>query len=248
MVYDRLMDISGGQRHSFGGVIESLCVVPSPQDAQDIVYMIVNRTINGLTRRYVERLSQYWDFGLDLNTDSIFMDCALRGLAPGATSVYGLKHLQLELVDVLADGIPYRDLQVSVSGKLTLSQPMVTGSIVIGKRFVAEGEITGLDEGAADGTGQGKAKRPNVASIRLWDSYGGQLGRYNEDQGVNEYTPIEYDNPVADLQPVTLRTVTTQAFVLPMGYGNRGSVIFRTDDPFPFNVVAVYPQTDVNDR
>lgn len=246
MVYDKVLDITGGQRHDFGGVVESLCVVPSPVDVQDTLYMIVKRTINGLTRRYVERLSRYWDFGLELVGDALFLDCALTYFQTPQTVFTGLKHLALEHVDVLADGIAYRDMIVTVNGTLTL--PLAAQYVVIGKQYTSEAEITNLEEGAADGTAQGKAKRPHNVSIRLWDTYGGDVGRWNTDMEVSEWTPIEYPEPSADLEPATLRTLTTEAMVLPQGYGNQGTVRFRQEDPYPFNVVALYPQIYVNDR
>lgn len=48
--------IWGWHRHETDGKVESLTVVP--EGNQDAVYIVVNRTINGSTRRYIERLEE----------------------------------------------------------------------------------------------------------------------------------------------------------------------------------------------
>lgn len=45
-------------QHTFeNGTVENICVIPSSSAGEDDVYVVVNRTINGATKRYVERLT-----------------------------------------------------------------------------------------------------------------------------------------------------------------------------------------------
>lgn len=74
MTYVREQQIIGWHQHDLGGagVVENVAVVP--EAGEDVLYLLVKRTINGGTKRYVERLKNR------LFTDiknAVFMDSAL---------------------------------------------------------------------------------------------------------------------------------------------------------------------------
>jgi len=97
LTYLRPQDIVGWHIHKFGGTdvaVES--VVSVPIQGQDRVWVIVKRTINGVTRRFIEHLdTQYRG---KLNRDAIFLDSSITfsgetfstTLTPGATSGTGI--------------------------------------------------------------------------------------------------------------------------------------------------------------
>jgi hypothetical protein len=80
-------DVWGWHRHDTDGTIEGVCVVP--EGSEDAVYLVVNRTINGSTVRYVERMSSRAITALTDVRDLIFMDAALTydGRNTGATTM-----------------------------------------------------------------------------------------------------------------------------------------------------------------
>jgi hypothetical protein len=60
-------------RHDFtGGAVEIVCVVP--EDTEDALYLVINRTIDGSTVRYIERMNTRL---IDDIRDAIFMDSSL---------------------------------------------------------------------------------------------------------------------------------------------------------------------------
>jgi hypothetical protein len=247
MSYSNDDDIFGGHRHNFGGSVYDLCVIYSPTDRQDSLWAVVKRVIGGVDQYYIEHLYRFWDFGLTLNANATFMDSALRyyGTTP-TDKVYGLRHLNGQYVSVLADGVVYANMGPVTNGMLQLQNSAL--NIVVGLPYVMEGEIIAPEAGAEDGTAQGKSKRPHSAVLRLWESARGEVGRWNEDQNVLEWTPIEYNDPQTALLPeTTLKTCLTKVMSLPAGYGTLGTVRFRQTEPLPFNVVGVYPQTYVED-
>lgn len=73
MTYDRQQEVVGWHRHPMSGTVESVAVIPG--DSQDDVYLIVNRTVNGVTKRYVEVLEDY-DWGTD-QAGCFFVDCGM---------------------------------------------------------------------------------------------------------------------------------------------------------------------------
>lgn len=76
--------IWGWHRHDTDGVVENVCVVP--EGDEDRVYLVVKRTVNGATVRYIERMASR--FYTDLR-DAVFLDAALSydGRNTGATTM-----------------------------------------------------------------------------------------------------------------------------------------------------------------
>lgn len=72
VTYLREHQVWGGHRHDTDGLFEDVCVVSEPPE--DAVYFLVKRTINGQTKRYVERMASrlYTDI-----RDAFFVDCGL---------------------------------------------------------------------------------------------------------------------------------------------------------------------------
>ncbi|HGE1973901.1 TPA: hypothetical protein ACGKFT_006727, partial [Pseudomonas aeruginosa] len=66
-------------RHDTDGEIESVATVP--EGDEDILYMIVKRTINGSTKRYIERMQSRqlnkFESGDYVYDRSFFVDCGL---------------------------------------------------------------------------------------------------------------------------------------------------------------------------
>jgi hypothetical protein len=80
--YDRDQQIWAPARHQLGGqyyggapIVESGCVIPSPDNSYDELWLVVLRTINGVPTRFVEVMKSYFD-GLPLY-QACFLDCAL---------------------------------------------------------------------------------------------------------------------------------------------------------------------------
>ena len=86
LTYERDQKIIGWHRHVVGGYsdsggtiqakVESVAVIPNPEGVADELYVVVNRYINGATRRYIEYLNSFWDATNDPE-DSFFVDSGL---------------------------------------------------------------------------------------------------------------------------------------------------------------------------
>jgi hypothetical protein len=82
LTYVREHQIYGWHRHDFDGFVENVCTIP--EEGEDAVYLLIRRTINGQTKRYIERMNtrQISDI-----KDSILMDSTLSfdGRNPGTS-------------------------------------------------------------------------------------------------------------------------------------------------------------------
>lgn len=66
-------DVWGWHRHDTDGNFENVCVIP--ENNEDAVYVVVNRTINGATKRYIERMSTRY---FATQRESWFVDCGKK--------------------------------------------------------------------------------------------------------------------------------------------------------------------------
>lgn len=84
LTYIREQQIAAWHRHDTDGTFENVCAVP--EGSEDAVYVVVNRTIGGVTKRYIERFNTR-----DISDirDAVFMDAALAydGRNTGSTTM-----------------------------------------------------------------------------------------------------------------------------------------------------------------
>ncbi|WP_159585918.1 hypothetical protein [Chelativorans xinjiangense] len=136
------------------GDFESVAVLPAT--TQDRVYFVVNRTVNGGTVRYVEKMSQ--DSEVKPDTLCRVMDSHLVATnSPASATVSGLTHLIGETVVAWADGAPVEtspgvraEFTVSGSGEITL--PSAVTNVVVGLPYRMRYKSARLAYGSASGT------------------------------------------------------------------------------------------------
>jgi len=126
LTYQREQQVVAWHRHIFGGsfstgnaVCESVATIPT-NDKEYQTWVIIKRTINGVTRRYVEYINQF-DFTETDNTTFNFLDSQLAYSGSATTTITGLDHLEGQTVSVLANGSTHPDRTVS-GGSITLAR------------------------------------------------------------------------------------------------------------------------------
>lgn len=72
LTFIKNQEMQAWHRHDTDGTVENVCVVP--EETEDRLYMVVNRTIDEEEKRYIERL-HLRDFD-DVRTDAIFLDAS----------------------------------------------------------------------------------------------------------------------------------------------------------------------------
>lgn len=102
LTYIKEQQIWGWGRHDTDGFIENVCSVP--EGSEDAVYLVVRRTVNGRSVRYIERMKQRRVANI---VDSVFVDAGLTydGRNTGATTMTlsgGSQWLQSETLTLTA--------------------------------------------------------------------------------------------------------------------------------------------------
>lgn len=247
LTYNRDENVVGWHTHDFQNeVIESIAVIPAQDKLQDVLFMCIKRTVDGAEKRYIERLTRFWDFDMELE-DAHYVDSAVKYSGAATRSVYGLQHLEGRTVYGLADNIPVGPIVIA-NGKAELEHE--AEEVLLGLGYESICEISRLEAGAGDGTAQGKEKRINNVTLLLWRSYGGEIGTYDEDTKKVEWVPLEYPEDLSQISDIVLFDGTIGPSIPPLGYNKRGTLFFRKpiNSPLPFNVVGIMPQITTQDR
>jgi len=124
LTYQREQEVVAWHRHIFGGafgsskaVCESVAVIPT-EDSEYELYMIIKRTINGATTRYVEYLNTF-DFDQTDNTSFNFLDSQLN--YSGATSTLNGDISNSANTVIVASGTDFTS-----SGKIKIGGEIIT--------------------------------------------------------------------------------------------------------------------------
>lgn len=240
LTYNKDEDVVGWQILDFNGFVECISVIPSADGTQDALWMIVRRVLNGVTRRFVERMTRFWDFDSTI-LDAYFVDCHLVYNGPAVTTIVGLgMYENVELCGV-ANGSPIPPTTV-VGGQIEL--PDAAYRVVLGIGYDSEVEVSRIEAGAVTGTAQGKPKRINEMRLRLWETGGGQYAVRTADGTVSDYVDLEYLTPDTPLDSLpVLFSGDTQKLDMPQAFSTEGTILYRqlAAIPLPMNVTALMP-------
>lgn len=246
--FNREQDVTGWHRHPVGGafgsgsaVVECIETVPSPTDDRDDLWMIVKRTVDGSTVRYIEFMQAEYESGDD-QEDAFYVDCGLTYDGAAATTISGLDHLEGQTVKVLVAGATHPNKTVA-SGAITLERSSGGGKVHIGLSCPAKLATMRLNAGAADGTAQGKTKRINRVVVRLMDTLGGEMGP--EEDETDEILFRSGSDAMDEAVPIF---TGDKDIAWRGGYEKEAIVWYVNDDPLPATVVAIMPQVTTQDR
>lgn len=137
LTYNKKQEVSGWHRHETDGEFESVAIVR--EGFEDVVYFVVKRTINGQTKRFIERMASRL---INDATDGFFVDCGLKYSGDPISVLSGLEHLEGEEVAILADGGVIEGLTVQ-NGGLTI--PYAASKIAVGLPYEFELETLNIE-------------------------------------------------------------------------------------------------------
>ncbi len=234
MTYLRDQDVVGWHKHPINGDVESIACIPG--DGYDELWMIVKRTINGSSVRYVEMLEEFFHddaatFETNKGLNAFFVDCGITYNSTATTTITGLDHLEGETVAVLADGGVRENATVS-GGSITLSR---SASVVhVGLAYTGLLQTMRPEVGFKEGTWQGEIKRINGATIRVYESGTFKFGR----------DASHLDNALFKTSDVAMGTPPA-LFTGDKKIGYEGSydtdarLMIVQDKPLPLTVIAI---------
>ena len=244
LTYQREQQVVAWHRHIFGGsfgsgnaVCESVATIPT-DDSEYQTYVIVKRTINGATKRYVEFIHQY-KFDETDDTSFNFLDSQLEYSGSAVTTISGLSHLEGQTVSVLADGSTHPDKVVS-SGEITLTRSAT--KVKVGLPYTSLLQTMRIDAGAQNGTSQSKTKRIYEITARLYESIGIEVG-----PDLNNMERIPFRSS-ADAMDSGITVFTGDKDIEFRGnYETDGFIFVRQTQPLPLTILSLYPKLQTKD-
>jgi hypothetical protein len=224
LTYVPEQQVAAWHEHATAGRFESIAAVA--EGAEDMLYAVVQREINGATVRYIEikRSRQFAE-----QADAFFVDCG--GTYDGAptTTVTGLTWLEGETVNILADGGVHAQRVVS-GGQITLDQPASRVQVGLPIRADMQTLPMAFDAG---GFGQGRLKNVAAVWLRVYRSSGIFAGPSFDNLAEHKQRTTEpYGTPPA------LRTDEIE-LRLPAAWQSGGQVCIRQTAPLPLTITGL---------
>ena len=244
MTYRREEQVVAFHKHVIGGtfsggqaVVESVATLPT-DTGEDELYMVVKRTINGVTKRYIELMKPF-SFG-GVTTGAFFVDSCLAYSGSAVTTLSGLHHLQGETVSILANGASHQDKTVA-NGAVGLN--VSTTVAAIGYGYTSVMETLRIEAGSVDGTSQGKPKRIHAITVRLHETVGAEIG-----SGSDKLDRIYFrDSSMPMDQAVPLFTGDKDV-EFEGGFDDDDRIYARQTQPLPLTVLALFPRMNTFDK
>lgn len=225
-------------RHTTQGLVESVACIPGA--AHDEVWVTVHRWVNGVERRFVERLDGPF-YGVDgaPPQDGFFVDCGLSYSGGPISTLSGLNHLENMTVQVLADGAVHPPVTV-INGQISLQAP---ASVVhAGLPYDTVVELLPIETQTSRlHTIQGRKKRITHLTLRLERTLGGLVGPDDDNLDMISFRTSAV--PLGEGPGVF--TGDTEAIPFPSGYDREGAIVIKQDQPLPLTVLAVIPRLEV---
>lgn len=221
-------DVWAWHRHTTDGLFESVAVIT--EDGIDRVYVVVKRTVNARTVRYIERMHtrRFTDI-----TGALFLDSALCTVAgEGLTEVHGLEWLEGAEVGIVVEG-KVKPRQTVENGMVALT--VAEGEhVCIGLPYTADLESLPIDRDRS----VNKRKQVPSVTLRVKNTRGISIG---PDEGnLTEYKDVvsSYDTAPEMFTGDIDATVAS-------GWQDHGSVFVRQENPLPVTILAMIPDLTV---
>jgi hypothetical protein len=238
-------EVRGMHIHQLGGsftgstfaVVESAIATPG-QDGNDDLWLIVKRTIGGVTKRYIEVKTSPFEY--DAIGNAFEVDCGLTYSGSAVGTVTGLTHLNGETVDVLAGGKVYKGLTVG-SGQVTLPAGATATLWQVGLPYAAEANTLELDVGGKDGSIIGRRKKVAKVIMSLLETDTTGLRVQSLMRG--RWEPVNMPSVVA---PNGMATLFTGNVEVPIDdtWEGQGRVRIQHLNPTPCTIRAFTPVFD----
>lgn len=235
LTYQREHEVYGWHQHDTKGLFESVATIS--ENGRDTLYVIVKRTIGGVSKRYIERMESRV---IKQSANAFCVDSGLSYIGGGpVTSLSGLDHLEGQTVSILADGYVADD-QIVVDGEITLSRPAI--KVHVGLSYLPVIETLDIDIPSPNETLKSQSKSVARVILEVEGSRGGWVGPVNIDN-MKEIKP-RFDSDNYDA--ITLKTYKQEIFIEP-DWSRGGGLRIEQRSPLPMAILSVIPKFDVSD-
>lgn len=219
------------------GYFEDVAVVS--EDNTSAVYVIVKRTIDGNTVRYIERFTNIL---VDAQEDFHFVDAgAIYDGSPVSSLTSGLDHLEGEEVAVLVDGAAHPNVTVT-SGEIELAEG-ITGSVIhVGLPITCQAQGLPLAM-EVSGFGQGRRKNIDAVYVRVFETMSFFAG-----SSFDAYDLTEHKSRTTETYGIPVGLLNEEMEVVIGGrWTDDGQWCIQESRPTPLTILAVTLDVTIGD-
>lgn len=231
LTYNRQEQVFAWATQAINGFVEDIAALPSTDGTVDDLWMIVKRTIDSGTKRYVEYLAEPFEptSATDKN-DAGYVDSALEYSGASATALSGLWHLNGETVQVIGGG--------GVQATKTVSNGSVTAATAathfwIGLNYTSYVRTLRVEPAGAGLSG--RTRKVSRVTARILNSLVGLAGLTQA--GANQQIVNQTTYPPAT--PGTELQTGEFDIQLPGDFDTKGQFTLVQSTPLPLDIVAV---------
>lgn len=227
MTYVPEQQVGAWHQHVTDGTFEDSATVV--ENAIDVNYLIVQRTLGGVTSRFIEYMQPFASRDFTDPTSQYFVDCGATYDGAPATTISGLDWLEGESVSILADGAVVAP-QTVVGGAIDL--PAAASVVHVGLGYEADFQTPPVALEIA-GYAQGRPKNVNTVFMRVYRSSGIFAGpSFTELREYKQRTLEDMGSPV-DLKSEEVEIVVDNAWT------DDARVCVRQSDPLALTVLSI---------
>lgn len=243
LTYLKEQELIGWTHSDTQGLFKSVASVTETVSfgAVDALYTVAQRTVNGFTVQYIERMAErIFPNGA---TDAWCVDAGLQYNGAPATTFSGAEHLAGLTVTGLADGIVITPFVMPASGVFVLT--VAASKVTVGLPYTPNLQTLELDLG--EPTVQGEEKKIPEVTLKVADTLGLWIGSDSSNlvamkDLVRGNVGSATNTVVTDLVTADVRTILDPKYSVP------GQYYIRQPYPLPASVLGVIPKVIVASR
>lgn len=243
VTYEREQEVVAWHRHIIGGTdtsVEHIATIPKNDESEDVLYLVVSRTIGGVTKKYVEYLEKSFDTAKGMTVgEAFFVDSGISYDDVPTTSLSGLDHLEGETVQVLADGAVHPD-RVVTGGSISLARS--ASKVSVGLPYVARVRTLDPEVQTQTGPSQGKVRRIERVTFRVVDTFNLKFAANGRELEI-----IPFRGSAMPMGTIELFTGDKRVLVQ-HSPERQFELLVQSDTPHPCTVLAIMYSMNVSDR
>lgn len=243
VTYEREQEVVAWHRHIIGGTdtfVEHIATIPKNDESEDVLYLIVSRTIGGVTKKYVEYLEKSFDTAKGMTVEeAFFVDSGISYDDVPTTSLSGLDHLEGQTVQVLADGAVHPN-RVVTGGSISLARS--ASKVSVGLPYVARVRTLDPEVQTQTGPSQGKVRRIERVTFRVVDTFNLKFAANGRELEI-----IPFRGSAMPMGTIELFTGDKRVLVQ-HSPERQFELLVQSDTPHPCTVLAIMYSMNVSDR
>lgn len=250
LVFDANEDVRSWLDITTDGFIEDVIVKPAQSgEAEDSVYYVVRRTINGNTVRYREK----WALESECygGTQNKQADSFVAGTQSSSATISGLSHLEGEEVIVWADGKCFSPRVNGSQTKFTVTSgaitlPSAVTSYVVGLPYSGQYKTTKLAYAAQGGTALLQSKRVEALGVIMYKTHNRGL-RYGKSFDSLYEMPLIEQGKAVGVDHIW-ETYDERPFEFSQEFNTDSRLCLEMMAPMPCTLLGLVIRGQTNDR